>query len=75
MAKTQFFKLMARPVVARAEKKCFQVNEVCLLIWRADPRVVHIGKHRLQPVDHALKRLRGIGQPKRKNIQTCQMAL
>jgi hypothetical protein len=44
------------------------MNEVCLPIWRANLRVVHIGKHHLQIVDctvHALKHLHSIGQHER----------
>ncbi len=67
-AKTHFSKSMARPLVAR-RKKCFQVNELCLPIWRTNLKVVHVGKHRLQIVNrtvhNALKHLHSIRQPKR----------
>jgi hypothetical protein len=43
-----------KAIGGQAGKKCFQVNEVCLPIWKADPRVVHIGKHHLQIVDHTV---------------------
>ncbi len=62
------FQVNGETIHSQSCEKLLQVNEVCLLIWGADPRVINIGKHLLQIADntvhHALESLCGIGQPK-----------
>jgi hypothetical protein len=67
-AKMHFSRLMAKPLVAKALKKKFQVAEVGLPLRRPYTGVVHLYKHTFQTlcgaVHHSLKGLCSVREPK-----------